>query len=365
MPRYFVELPGKRVHVPWDLRAGPVPEQPATRYFGAAFRHMEGMLADPEIDVYLTMNPDRLPAYGDHVVAVVLADEVGRIPRYVDRVRAVFKNYGVRPELGGGPLRDPSLTGFLELAQYAVRWLRWLPGGAAHARVLASGRLRGRPARPPVDIIPLGTFNQLDVPSVPIEERPTDLFFAGSVEHEASVRHRLGSPKTLARREMVSAVEELGRRRPNLRVDLRLTAGFEASKAESPAEYSQALMNARVCLAPRGTSVESFRVFEGLRCGCVVVAERLPDHWFYAGSPILQVDRWRDLEEAIRPVLDDPAELRRRHALTLAWWHDRCSEPAIGRFLAERLNALVDGRGASAAPAGVDAPVGLSGRDAR
>jgi DNA-binding transcriptional LysR family regulator len=196
-----------------------------------------------------------------------------------------------------------------------------------------------------VDVIPLGTFNQVPVPSVPIEDRPTDIFFAGSVEHRASLRHRLGSPKTLARREMVAAVDRLARRRPGLRVDLRTTAGFAASEAASAAEYSLALMNSRICLAPRGTSVETFRVFEGLRFGCVVVAERLPRHWFYAGGPVVQLDRWNDLEEAVRPMLDDPAELRRCHEAALGWWNDRCSEPAVGRFIADRLNALVDDDG--------------------
>ena len=103
-------------------------------------------------------------------------------------------------------------------------------------------------------------------------------------------------------------------------------------------------MNARVCLSPRGSLVETFRVFEDPRCGCVVVAEHLPSHWFYAGGPVVRLDRWSDLEGAIGPVLDDPAELRWWHTRALAWWRDRCSEAAIGRFLAARLNALADRR---------------------
>jgi hypothetical protein len=339
MPQYFLDLPENSAPQSWDPHSGPRPERADTRYFGAVFREMETRLHDQDIDVHLTWDADRLPAYGGRVVAVVLGDEVGRIPRYAGRVRAVFKCYGTRPTLGTGPLRDHSLTGLLSLAQFAVRWVRWLPGGAGHARLLLGRRLRGRPGPPAVAVIPLGTFNLLDLPLVPIEERPTDIFFAGSVEHRASLRDRLGSPKTRARREMVAAVERLGRRRPGLRTDLRLTPGFDASAAAPAADYSRALMNARICLAPRGTSMETFRVFEGLRFGSVVVGERLPDHWFYRGAPVIQLDRWNELEEALAPLLDDPAELRRRHASALAWWRDHCSEAAVGRFLAEHLNA--------------------------
>ena len=341
MPRYFLDIPENSAPVPWDPHSGPRPERADTRYFGVVFREMERSLHDPEIDVHLTWDPDRLPGYGNRVVAVLLGDEVGRIPRYVGRVRAVFKCYGTRPTLGTGPLRARGLTGLVNGAQYAVRWMRWLPGGAAHARLLLSRKLRGRPAPPAVGVIPLGTFNLLDLPLVPIDERPTHLFFAGSVEHRASLRHRLGSPKTRARSEMLAAVERLGRRRPDLRIDVRLMPGFDASAAAPGVDYSQALMNARICLAPRGTSVETFRVFEGLRSGCVVVGERLPPHWFYRGGPVIQLDRWSRLEDELGPLLDDPAELRRRHVRALAWWRDHCSEAAVGRFLAEHLNATV------------------------
>ncbi len=341
MPRYFLDLPDSTAPLAWDPHTGPHPERADTRYFGGVFREMEKTLLDPDLDIHLTWDSERLPAYGDRVVAVVLRDETGRIPRYTGRVRAVFKCYGSRPALGGGPLRNPGPTGVLELAQYAVRWMRWLPGGAAHARLLAGRRLRGRPAPPRIEIIPIGTYNQLDLPMLGIDERPTDLFFAGSIDHRSSLR-RLVSPKTRARKEMFAAVRRLGRRRPGLSVDMRVTGGFTASAACSPEVYSRALMDARVCLAPRGTSVETFRVFEGLRAGCIVVAERLPPHDFYAGAPILALDRWRDLEGRLGPVLDDPDEQRRLHTEARAWWSGHCSEGAIGRRMAERLNALGD-----------------------
>lgn len=340
MPRYFLHLPGDAVPLHWDPFAGPRPERKDTAYWSGVFMEMERTLRDGAIEVYLTFDPDRLPRYGRNVVAIVLGDEVGRIPQYVDRVLAVFKCYGCRPALGSGPIRNPGLTGIAELAQFGVRWLRWLPGGAAHAGMLASRLITRRRRAAPVLTVPLGTFNQLELPIVPFEDRPSDLFFAGSVEHESAAAERFLSPKALSRRDMLAAVERLATSRPDLRIDVRLTPHFHGSESASATEYSRDMMAARICLAPRGTSVETFRLLEGLRCGCVVVSPRLPRHWFYAGSPLLQLDRWRDLEATVAPLLEDRTALRLAHERALAWWREYCSEAAVGRFLAERLNDL-------------------------
>ena len=79
-------------------------------------------------------------------------------------------------------------------------------------------------------------------------------------------------------------------------------------------------------------------MLEGLQAGCLVVAERLPRHPFYRGAPVLQIGRWSQLERRLGPLLDDPAELRRRHVQALDWWDSRGSEIAVGRFIAARLN---------------------------
>lgn len=338
MPRYVLDLPNGSAPRPWDPHAGPGGEWAETRYFAGVFRAMERELHDQDLEIILTWDTERLPTYGERVVAVVQGDEVGKIPRYAARVRAVFKCYGTRPTLGTGLIGNPGAVGLAGLAQYGVRWLRWLPGAAAHARFLAGRRVRGLPASEPVTAIPLGTYNQIELPLVPIEERPTDIFFAGSIEHVASLRHRVASPKTYSRRAMLAAVERLAADRPDLRLDIRLTPDFGGSETDSPENYSRALMSARICLAPRGTSLETFRVFEGLRCGCIVVGERLPPHWFYEGGPVLQLDRWAQLGDVLGPLLEDPALVRRMHERSLAWWRDYCSEAAVGRFLAARLN---------------------------
>jgi hypothetical protein len=96
-------------------------------------------------------------------------------------------------------------------------------------------------------------------------------------------------------------------------------------------------MASRVCLAPRGNSVETFRLFEGMRYGCVVVCDPQPRRWFYDGAPVVTVTRWRDLPRILDGLLSDEAGLRQRHEATLAWWRERCGEDALGAFMAARV----------------------------
>jgi hypothetical protein len=215
---------------------------------------------------------------------------------------------------------------------------RRLPGRRRLAR-----RQRRQRNLPPIYPIPLGYANQIALPIKPIEAREVDVFFAGSVTHKDypawSLKRWLGTPKDLARRQMLAGLDKARQNRPGLTVDLRLQSNFRRSIKASAADYSEGLMNARICLAPRGASLETYRFFEAMRYGCLTIADALPLHWFYEGAPALQVRDWRELPDLLTHWLNDEDRLRARHRDTLAWWETRCSEAAVGRYFAEKLNA--------------------------
>ena len=95
------------------------------------------------------------------------------------------------------------------------------------------------------------------------------------------------------------------------------------------------MTNAKFCLIPRGTSVETYRYFEALRYGCVLITERLPSRWFYDDAPALIVDDWSELSRLLPDLLARPDELVLLQNDALAWWHDRCSETALGHYMAD------------------------------
>jgi hypothetical protein len=260
--------------------------------------------------VVLTWSIKTLPFEGPDVVAVVLADEASRRPAYAPRIGALFKCYGDRPRF-----TRPALTklGVAIALQEARRW--------AEARRDPRGGPKAHP-------IPLGLVRPVEVERRPMAERDIDIAFMGSVEED---HRRLPSAKTISRTAMLAALPE--------GAHVRTTQSFGESLANSPDAYAEELGRTKLLLAPRGGSVETFRFYEGMLAGCVVVAEPLPSFWFYEGAPCVVVGDWRTLPTVLQALLSDPAGLERRHEAALRWWEERLSPKAVGRYMAHCLNS--------------------------
>jgi hypothetical protein len=325
----------------WNPPA-PVGDLIDTWYFGPALAAMARELRVDGLTVYLTFDTETLPSYGDDVVVVLIGDEWARVPTYLPRVRAVFRNLCARPNLGCRPLAWPSpvtLSALLPAARAAVRGA---PGRLHHLRAeLAAARGSGRRPAPQIEV-PIGTYNALDLPLKPFAQRSSDLFFAGSVTHAKGARARLKArvmPKGLARQAMLRNVDRL-RGRSGATVDVRITESFKESAAADPGDYSRALMDARLALVPRGATTETHRFFQALKYGCIPVTDSVPPSWFYERAPVIRLRHWDELDQTVTPLLADAPRLESLHREALAWWEAVCSEEAVGRLMARTLNAL-------------------------
>ncbi|MBW4524426.1 MAG: glycosyltransferase family 47 protein [Phormidium tanganyikae FI6-MK23] len=307
-------------------------------YFGKVFEAMQQKLEIENLVFYFTRDIDRLPSYGENVVAVVIGDEWSRIPKYFHKVRAVFKCYGINSSSGFN-LLQPSYLNLLTFTQFIgnqiVNSSRWIN----HSFY----RLRRRKTSPIYDI-PLGYSNLVELPVKPILERGTDVFFAGSVVHRPrskwSLKYWIKTPKSLSRSQMLANIDRIKKTQPEISVELSVTEGFVVSydptKSADAKSYSEKMMNTKVCLVPRGTSFETFRFFEAMRCGCLIITESLPPRWFYDGSPAIQVRDWREMKVVLE-LLSDRELLESKHQAALRWWQEKCSETAVGEYIAEKL----------------------------
>ena len=333
---YFVVPPNSTAPIAWN------PADPADRplydclYFGGVLSAFEERWRGNGLTVYLTPDVERLPSYGPAVVAVVISDEWARFPDYAPRIRATFKCYGTDLIQGPGVFEHPSLLGLATTLQFVRMSARRLPSVVRHTR----RRLRGAGAQT-IFPIPLGYFRQADLPLQPIAERRHDAYFRGSMAQRASrasLRAQLlQTPKTRSRSEMTARLQRLGERFPEYTITVEGLPAFFTGSDDEALEFSEAMMQTKVCVVPRGASFETFRYFEALRYGCVVIAEALPRRWFYDGSPAITIARWSQLESVLLPLLRDRERLQCVSAASLAWWSNVCSEVAVGTYMADRL----------------------------
>ncbi|MFK7846440.1 MAG: glycosyltransferase family 1 protein [Rhodothermales bacterium] len=341
--QYFVCLGRGQSPVPWNPFDLHQQVNVHTDYFGKAFVEMESCLEQEGLVFYLTWDLDALPAYGDHVVAVVLGDEWGRIPRYADKVGALFKCYGFasRPVLN--PFHKMSYSRWLTFLKYLYSLVQHVPGWVRYRLNKLRLRQSGKPI-PPLYTIPLGYANQGEHPMIPCELRTVDVSFAGSIHHKPyapwSLNKWFGTPKALARNKMVAALKQMKSAHETWCIDLKITDSFQAVRSASPEEYARRIMNAKISVVPRGNSLETFRFFEAMRAGCILITEELPDFWFYRKAPVIRVNDWRELNQIVADLIADPQLMQRLHAQSIGWWRDVCSSTALGQYMADKINRL-------------------------
>jgi hypothetical protein len=115
-----------------------------------------------------------------------------------------------------------------------------------------------------------------------------------------------------------------------------ITTGF--SKGLNRTSYGAKLCDSKIALCPGGwQSSETFRHYEAMRAGCIVISDRLPDTRLYRNSPIIQLADWTYLDRTIENLLGDTARMVALQGDTLNWWKTVCSESAVAAFIHEQL----------------------------
>lgn len=320
-----------------------IDEWPELVYFRRVFQALERIPDDKDFTFYLTNDVEQLPSYGRRVVAIVVGDEHCRIPLYLHKVGAVFKNCGTRPRLGCRPLREPSLVNMLSLLVFGRRCLKYMPGLAYYIRRLMSGKRR---QFAPFCEIPLGTANQEVVSFKEFDARSTTLFFAGSVTHGAYTTSWGGAikdilnPKRASRVAMLRNLGLVADRDPTVRVEAAVASDYAEAIHSDGLDYSERLMDAKISLVPRGACPETFRFFQAMRAGCIVITDVALSQRFYANSPAIQLKSWNELEDVVQSLMADPDLLGQLHRDALDWWSMHCSEEAVGRYIATILGEV-------------------------
>ncbi len=282
----------------------------------------------PDLVFVATADIHTVPLEGPNVVVILLENEWCRIPDYASRVLAVFTTYGTRLHWPKNPLTERSFDSVVaalqdartEFARLPTRWRQFV-SPASQANVL---------------VIPLGYFRQHDVAAVkPIVTRGIDVYFGGSATSQdaSPLRRLVETPKNRSRRLLLDTLRRMKDGAPELALEFDVTKGFWSVGDSEAARYSNLMMDTKICVVPRGTSLETYRYFEGLRYGCVVVTEALPPHWFYDGAPHIEIGSWLELPSLVEALRNDPKTLELLQEASLEWWERVCAEHSVAAYI--------------------------------
>lgn len=343
--QYYIYVDPTLPPEPWDIYDPNPQNRGFVAYFGQVLQKVEENLGRSGLVFYVTLSDMRtLPSYSDNVIVLIIGDEHYRIPQYIHKVGAVFKSYGITQEMQWKNFLKPSYRDFITLIQYFSNLSLRLPLLINYEfQKLRSLILKNVRVAPIFDI-PGGYYNSENLPIKAIEDRTYDVFFDGSVQNNIyskwSTKNWLKTPKIVARSQMLENLDRFHQNHPQYRVQLAIQQAFGVVSEESAWSYSENLMNAKVCLVPRGTTLESFRICEAMRYGCVIVVEDLPNREFYRNAPVVRVKNWKNLEPVLAALLSDQRQMREIHEQTLAWWETQMAESVIGKQIAAALNQL-------------------------
>ncbi|MDP6644327.1 MAG: hypothetical protein QGF16_09650 [Rhodospirillales bacterium] len=272
----------RRLSVLWDLPDDWCEEQHIIDILeNIEARFVELGLAERFVFVVSSL-ADQLPmTHKERVIVLQTSDEGHEVPSYVGDVFMVFKNY-------------PPFTE-------------------------APDNLR---------VFPLGCNKDVpDLPAPVILERPIDVFFIGRPEF---------------RDDFFDAADQAFGGDSDLRVEISRAPEFR--KGLTPDDYAKTLAASKIALSPRGVSHETFRTYEAMRAGCIVIAQRQIPCWYTAGWPVIEVDDWQDIGELIRGQLADPAAMRAQSDAARNWWTEKCSPPAVADYVIGEIAARLMGR---------------------
>lgn len=102
--------------------------------------------------------------------------------------------------------------------------------------------------------------------------------------------------------------------------------------------YSWILRHSKIALVPRGwVNSETFRLYEAMRYGCVVICEELPDREYYKGIPVIMVKDWNEGLEIANDGLKASTSLEILSDLNKKFYEEKLSPDATADIMFNKL----------------------------
>lgn len=188
-----------------------------------------------------------------------------------------------------------------------------------------------------------------ELPVKPINSRKYNVFFRGNLNTNridfyrnfSPIKYFLPSRRILKHFLYINFLVKLKNNFSHFLPDsiIIFNNGFKSGMGVK--EYGGVLAESKIILCPNGfTSAESFRHYEAMRAGCIIISEKLPEIEFYKDSPIIEVENWKTGLSIAKKLLKNEKELERIQTEMIQWWNKKCSESATANFISNQLEFL-------------------------
>lgn len=163
-----------------------------------------------------------------------------------------------------------------------------------------------------------------------ISDRSIDVFFAGHM----SSQQRYNS--------MIKNIEYLKNsdERKQYNFDFNITRGF--MQGFKGPQYYDKLYNSKIAFCPPGNiSAETYRWYESMMCGCVIVCPTLPKTKIYQDLPVVQVENFEvDGAKTVLSLLEDSSRLQELQEKHIEYWKQHYDQKQVAAYIASKIKTL-------------------------
>lgn len=196
-----------------------------------------------------------------------------------------------------------------------------------------------------VTSIPLGYYHLVSNDNyVPINERNFNISFMGALN-----KHRipLAAEITGIHKYLISLGLHLNHTRTLkflndfldlVKPDEKYYFSWQFNSGTTKEKYNLVMTHTKIALAPKGwVNTETFRLYEALQFGCVVVTNKLPKRKYYENIPVIQVEDWKDGFKMVKELLKNETLLSELSEKGKQYYNDFLSPKATAKIMAEKL----------------------------
>lgn len=201
------------------------------------------------------------------------------------------------------------------------------------------------PQKKVVDTIPLGPFGDVCNSLVPLSERLYSITFCGCLNNNrVSLASRITGISTKWISLGLTYSKKHTLRFLSMYAKHKHPGHFyhfnsDFNKGFNKDYFNYILSHSKIALCPKGwVNAETFRLFEAMKLGCVVICETLPDRWYYEGIPAIQVKDWNEGYKTATELLHQPRELQRLSKASIDFYNKKLSGEAAAKYIIKQIN---------------------------